>query len=128
MLNFFINNYGVQICGLIILAICGCAGLVLGKLCKRYVNDDTKRAIACTVVLFVQQVWYDLDGPSKLNKALETAEALLKKKGIKFDADEMKVLIEAALAELKEVFKTPLEAEYTSDAIFKPDPVEDTVQ
>ena len=47
----------------------------------------------------MEQVWTSLHGADKLAKALETAEVLLKKKGIDFDAGEMQVLIEAAVAE-----------------------------
>ena len=45
----------------------------------KYINDDTKRAIARVAVQFVEQVWHTLHGADKLAKALETAEALLKK-------------------------------------------------
>ncbi|MCI7808170.1 phage holin family protein, partial [bacterium] len=64
---------------------------------------------------FVEQVWYTLHGPEKLAKALETAEVLLKKKGIDFDSDEMKILIEAAVAEFNEAFKKPLLEEGTAN-------------
>ena len=70
-----------------------------------HVNDETKRAIAAAAVAFVEQAWKALHGADKLNKALETAEALLKKKGITFDAEEMKVLIEAAVGEFNDVFR-----------------------
>ena len=53
----------------------------------------------------MEQVWKDIHGADKLRKALETAEALLKKKGIPFDADEMMVMIEAAVQEMNEVFQ-----------------------
>ena len=57
-----------------------------------------------------------LHGADKLAKTLETAEALLKK-GIDFDAEEMQILIEAAVAEFNEAFKKPLTAESTADAV-----------
>ena len=80
-------------------------------------NDDTKRAIAHVAVQFVEQVWVTLHGADKLAKALEVAEALLKKKGIDFDAEEMQILIEAAVAEFNKTFKsTPLTEESTADA------------
>ena len=58
-----------------------------------------------------------LHGADRLTKALETAESLLKKKGIDFDAEEMRILIEAALAEFNDAFKKPLLEESTSDAV-----------
>ena len=48
--------------------------------------------------------------------ALETAAALLKKKGITFDAEEMKVLIEAAVSEFNDAFHKPLLDAPTADA------------
>ena len=54
---------------------------------------------------------------TKLSKALEVAEALLKKKGIDFDAEEMQILIEAAVAEFNKTFKsTPLTEESSANA------------
>ena len=90
-----------------------------------YVNDDTKRTVAKVAVQFVEQVWTTLHGADKLAKALETAEALLKKKGIDFDAEEMQVLIEAAVAEFNEAFKKPLLADSSADAVRR---IEDTVE
>ena len=94
MLEYFIYHYGTQIIAAILCAIFGCLGYAIKKLAVKYINDDTKRA-----------------------KALETAEALLKKKGIDFDAEEMQILIEAAVAEFNEAFKKPLTEESTADAV-----------
>lgn len=128
MLNYFITNYGSLIVGIILCAIFGCLGHAVKKLATRYINDDTKRAIASTAVQFVEQVFTDIHGKDKLHKALETAEALLKKKGIPFDAEEIEVLIEAAVAEFNEAFKKPLLDEGSADATVKPDPAEDSAQ
>lgn len=105
MLEFFVTTYGNKLIGLAILALFGCLGYAAKKICKAYLDDDTKRAVAMTAVRFVEQVWKDIHGADKLRKALETAEGLLKKKGIPFDADEMMVMIEAAVQEMNEVFQ-----------------------
>ena len=76
-------------------------------------------------VQFVEQVWTTLHGADKLAKALETAATLLKKKGIDFDAEEMQVLIEAAVAEFNEAFKKPLLADSSADAVRR---IEDTAE
>jgi len=65
----------------------------------------------------VEQTWKTLHGPEKMKEALKTAEALLKKKGIDFDAEEMEVLIEAAVAEFNDVFRKPINDEGTADAV-----------
>ena len=105
MIEYFVNIYGDQILMLVLTAFLGSLGYAAKQLYARHINDDTKRAIAKTVVQFVEQVWITLHGEQKLQKALETAEAMLKKKGIDWDADEMRILIEAAVAEFNEAFK-----------------------
>ena len=121
MLDYFIYAYGNQIALMILCAIFGCFGYALKRLCTKYINDDTKRSIAKIVVQFVEQTWTTIHGPEKMKEALKTAEALLKKKGIDFDAEEMEVLIEAAVAEFNEVFKKPIDTESTADAVRRVD-------
>lgn len=125
MFEYFVYCYGTQILTAILCAIFGCLGYALKRLATKYVNDDTKRTVAKVVVQFVEQVWTTLHGADKLAKALETAEALLKKKGIDFDAEEMQVLIEAAVAEFNEAFKKPMLAESSADAVRR---IEDTAE
>lgn len=108
MFDYFIYTYGPTLVLAILCAIFGTLGNMAKRMYVNHVNDDTKRAIAWTVVQFVEQVWNTLHGQDKLNKALETAEELLKKKGIAFDASEMTVLIEAAVAEFNDAFHQPL--------------------
>ncbi len=109
--EYMINIYGDQILMLALTAFLGSLGYAAKKIYARHIDDDTKRAVAKTVVWFVEQVWRELHGPEKLRKALEKAEELLKKKGIDWDADEMEVLIEAAVAEFNEVFRKPIDGE-----------------
>ena len=117
MLEYFIYHYGTQIIAAILCAIFGCLGYAIKQLAVKYINDDTKRSIAREAMMFVEQVWKTIHGADKLSKALEVAEALLKKKGIDFDAEEMQILIEAAVAEFNKTFKsTPLTEESTADA------------
>ena len=97
MLEYFIYHYGTQIIAAILCAIFGCLGYAIKKLAVKYINDDTKRAIARVAVQFVEQVWNTLHGADKLAKALETAEA--------------------AVAEFNEAFKKPLTEESTADAV-----------
>ncbi len=126
MLDYFIYSYGNQIALMILCAIFGCFGYALKRLCTKYINDSTKRSIARIVVQFVEQTWKTIHGPEKMREALKTAEALLRKKGIDFDAEEMEVLIEAAVAEFNEVFKKPIDTESTADAVRRVDGFSDT--
>lgn len=128
MFEFFVNTYGTQLLGLILCAIFGTLGYVVKQIAKTYLDNETKLSIAANVVRFVEQVWTEIHGAEKLQKALETAESLLKKKGIPFDADEMTVLIEAAVQELNEVILTPIEAPETASAVRRSPYQEDDLQ
>ena len=109
MINYFVTNYGTQLIGLIMLAVLGSIAYAAKQIVRIHLNDETKLGIAKTVVRFVEQVWKELHGQDKLQKALEKAEEMLRKKGIPFDADEMMVLIEAAVQEMNEVFQKTTE-------------------
>ena len=105
MLDFIITYYGNQIIGLILCAVGSALGFIAAKVYKYSADDDTKRAVARSAALFVEQVWKTIHGKEKLEKALEQVEILLRKKGIPFDAEEMTIHIEAAVAELNKVFE-----------------------
>ena len=118
MFEYYVYSYGMHIVGLLLVAVAGCIGLTFRNWLSKWVSAETDRLdaetkakIARTVVAFVEQVWKDLHGKDKLLKALEKARELLGKKGIAFDADEMMVLIEAAVAEFNEVFRKPVAGE-----------------
>ena len=118
MFEYFVYNYGMELIGLLLASILGCLGNALRIIYKEHVNDATKVAIAKACAAFVEQAWKTLHGADKLQKALDTAQVLLSKKGIHFDAVEMKVYIEAAVAEFNEAFKKPVDAE-TSKANYR---------
>ena len=101
----FINQYGMQILYSLITAIAGYVSLELKKLYQKRVDNDTKKDVIKTVVQGVEQLYKDLHGEEKLNKALEAASEMLSEKGIKATEFEMKMLIEAAVAEFNEAFK-----------------------
>ncbi len=108
----FINQYGMEILYAIITAIAGYIGIVIKNLCTKYINDKTKASVAKTAVQFVEQVYKDLHGEEKLNEALIAASEMLAEKGIVVSDLELKVLIEAAVAEFNNAFnKTSNESE-----------------
>ena len=100
----FINQYGMQILYAIITAVAGYVGFVIKNLCTKYINDKTKAAVAKTAVQFVEQVYKDLHGEEKLNEALSAASEMLLEKGITVSELELRVLIEAAVAEFNKAF------------------------
>ncbi len=131
MFEYYVYSYGMHIVGLLLVAVAGCIGLTFRNWLSKWVSAETDRLdaetkakVAKTVVAFVEQVWKDLHGQDKLLKALEKARELLGKKGIAFDADEMMVLIEAAVAEFNEVFRKPVEGENASGSYGVPETAE----
>lgn len=102
--NEFLSTYGMNILGTILTALAGYLGVVIKNLCQKYLNDKTKQDVAKTCVKAVEQIYKDLHGEEKFNKALECISDMLAEKGIAVSDTEMKMLIESAVAEFNEVF------------------------
>lgn len=117
IIDTIITTYGNPLIGMILAIVFGSLGVIAKRLFAKYIDTPTKQAVARTAAAFVEQIWKEIHGAEKLQKAMETAEILLKKKGIDFDAEEMKILIEAAVAEFNDAFAKPLIMEDTADAV-----------
>jgi LL-H family phage holin len=78
----------------------------LGTEKMRKIQEEltAKQELALLAVRFVEQVYTDLHGEEKYNKAAEWLVAQAAKIGLKLTADEVKGLIEAALREMKDAF------------------------
>ena len=100
----FVNQYGTSILYTVLTAIFGYVGIVAKNLYTKYINDKTKQAVVKTVVQGVEQMYKDLHGDEKLDKALEAASEMLEEKGIAISGFELRMLIEAALAEFNGAF------------------------
>ena len=101
----FINNYGLQLMYAVITAVAGYIGIVVKNLVTKYINDKTKETVAKTAVQFVEQVYKDLHGEDKLKTALNAASEMLAEKGIAVTDLELRVLVEAAVAEFNKAFE-----------------------
>ena len=110
----FIATYGMEILGAILTALAGCIGWAVKILAAKYLDDKTKQDVAKTCVKAVEQIYKDLHGEEKFNKALECISDMLTEKGIAVSETEMKMLIESAVAEFNEVFSKG--ASTTTDA------------
>ena len=98
----FITEYGTTIIYAIITAIAGYIGIVVKNLYQKYINDRTKEKVAKTVVRAVKQLYSDLSGEEKLDKAIESIHEMLAEKGINASELEIRMLIESAVSEFKE--------------------------
>ena len=117
----FLNEYGIL--SMVITAVVGAVGTALGLFFKRlYTNTigdkiklDTIKEIARVVVKFVEQVYKDIHGEEKLDKALEAFAEMLNNKGITISELEMRVYLESALAEFNEAFNKEINKETSED-------------
>ena len=102
----FLNEYGIL--SAVITAIASALGVLAKKLWDKTVGDkvkeDTKKNVAGLVVKYVEQVYKDIHGEEKLNKALEAFSDMLEQKGITISDLEMRVYLESALAEFNKAF------------------------
>ena len=104
-LKVFINQYGLEIVTTIVTAIVGYIAVVAKNLAQKYINDKTKKEVAKIVVSGIEQCYKALEGPQKLQKALEAASSMLAEKGIKVTDVELRMLLESALSEFNKVFE-----------------------
>ena len=100
-MNEFISVYGLPIIGSIVTAVLGWVGIQIKALYERYVNTKEKQAVCKTVVAAVDQIYKDLGGEEKLNKAIEAASDMLNARGIACTELELRMLLESAVYALK---------------------------
>ena len=102
----FLNEYGIL--SAIITALASALGVLAKKLWDKTVGDkvkeDTKKDVAKLVVKYVEQVYKDIHGEEKLDKALEAFSEMLGQKGITISDLEMRVYLESALAGFNNAF------------------------
>lgn len=65
---------------------------------------ELKKCLAYEAVKFVEQVYKDLHGQEKYDKAVEWLTDQLNRIGLPYTEEELKGLIEASLREIKDVF------------------------
>lgn len=100
----FVSEYGLLIIYTLLTAIAGFIGTQIKRLYEKHINTDRKRKVVETCVKAVEQLYRDLDGAEKLEKAKENVFAMLTQEGIEITEIEMDMLIESVVAE----FNLPL--------------------
>ena len=92
-------TYALPVIAAAVTALAGFLGAQLKGLYQKHVNDKTKESVVRTCVKAVEQLYHDLSGPEKLEKAKEGIEDMLNEKGIPITELEMNLLIEAVVSE-----------------------------
>lgn len=100
-----VNTYGMEIIGAILTALAGVLALAVKNLATKYINTKVKQEIARTVVQGVEQCYNYLNGPEKLERAMEAAADMLNAQGITVTELELMMLLEAAVGEFNDIFK-----------------------
>jgi hypothetical protein len=113
-LKMFISEYGTAIAYTILTGVFAYLGVKAKALADKYLNDKTKKDVAKTVVRAVEQIYKDLHGDEKLDKALASASEMLAEKGITVTELEMRMLIESAVAEFNKAFEKKTEVDEIS--------------
>ena len=63
-----------------------------------------KEELAAVIVGFVEQTYYQLEGPEKFDIAVASLAARLKQYGLTIDADEIHELIEDAVLQMQDIW------------------------
>lgn len=100
----FMQNYGGELLLTAITAIFAFLGTALKKIVEDFVKDKEKKDIVKNVVKSVEQMYKNLHGTDKLDKAIENASKMLSQKGIDITDLELMTLIESALCEFNDAF------------------------
>ena len=96
-----IQPYILEIIVAILTGVASFIGMKVKKVYEEYVNTKTKKDVVDTTVKYVEQVYKDIHGEEKLEKAKEKALEWLNEKGIKISETELEILIESAVNGLK---------------------------
>ena len=104
LINTLINNYGIEILGAILTGLATYLGVYIKKITDQYFNTKTKKEVAQMVVRGVEQVYANLNGEEKLQKALDNLEDMLEERGITVTDLELRMLIEDAVGAFNDVF------------------------
>lgn len=92
-------TYALPVIAAALTAVAGYIGAQIKRLYEKYVNDKVKQDVVRTCVKAAEQLYHDLGGPVKLEKAKEGVRQMLEEKGIPISELEMNLLIESVVSE-----------------------------
>lgn len=104
-MNEVFTTYALEIVKAIVLMIAGYVGIVIKNLAAKYITTDTAKKVADTTVKYVEQIYTDIHGEDKLNKAIALASDILEQKAINISETELRAMLEAAVKEMNDKFK-----------------------
>lgn len=105
-MNEFFSAVLLPVLAAALTALFGYLGAQLKRLYEQKCNDRTKRDVVRTAVKAAEQLYHDLDGRTKLQKAIRGATDMLNEKGVPISALELRQLIESCVCEFNYRFGT----------------------
>lgn len=101
MFGNFISQYGMELLAAILTFVGSLLGLAVKSTLQDAATDKKKKTVVKTVVEAVHQLYNDLDGETKYEKAVEGINDMLNEKGIVATELEIKMMIESTYMKLK---------------------------
>ena len=95
----FIDNYGMTIVYALLTAIAGFIATKIKAIYEAKCDDETKKRVVRSCVKAVEQLYNDLGGAEKLERAKTNIIQILEQKGIMISELELDMLIEEVVAE-----------------------------
>lgn len=111
----FISTHGATIIYALLSAAATAIGAWIGRIYKEKINDETKRKIVKTCCKAVKQLYKDIDGAAKYDKAVEAIVAMLAEKGITITDLEIKMLIEEVCSDFADAVEEEILLDDTED-------------
>lgn len=100
MMNEFWKQVGQPLLLTALTALAGWLGMQLRALADRWVGERTKQSVIRTCVQAAEQLYHELDGAERLAKAGEAVRGMLAAKGLEISEQELRMGIEAVIAEM----------------------------
>lgn len=105
MFDEFMGLYGNELFYTLVTAVFGFLGIQLKAIYEKWIDTKVKKEVAHTVVMAVEQLYKNLEGDKKLDKAYDYLIEMLAEKGITVTELEARMLLEGAVGTFNECFK-----------------------
>lgn len=99
MSNDIFVTYALPVIVAALTAIAGYIGTQIKRLYEKYVNDKVKQDVVRTCVKAAEQLYHDMGGSVKLEKAKDGVLQMLSEKGITISELELNLMIESVVSE-----------------------------
>ena len=93
----FLNQYGVSMIHSVAVLILSYVSFEVKKIYKKYIDDKTKKEVVKMVCRAINQLYPNINGEDKLNKAIINSKQILNEKGININDLELRMYIECSV-------------------------------